>query len=173
MADIDLEQLAALVAAMTPGPWRVSPLTPFSIVEDRDGGHFLGIASVPERSWGPGNTAGIVALVNAAPDLLRLARLGQAYVAHCNGTDDGTTDDIEDALDACRAGKETPPPRRPGKARARIAALESALAGIVARYDAGRASHGDTMVALGGAEAVAEADGWIDSLRAVLEGRTP
>jgi hypothetical protein len=57
--------------------------------------------------------------------------------------------------------------------RTRIAALESALAGIVARYDAGRASHGDTMVALGGAEAVAEVDGWIDRLRAVLEGRTP
>ena len=68
---IDLDQLTALVAAMTPGPWHLDAV-------DADicsaSGAVIGYAD-------DADAAGIVALVNHRDELLRLARLGLAYVA--------------------------------------------------------------------------------------------
>lgn len=78
---VDLDELERLVAAMTPKPFREEPITYFDAPTDWS--YLLG----PEWRRDHGtikstDAAGIVALVNAAPELLRLARVGQATVAY-------------------------------------------------------------------------------------------
>jgi len=72
MIRAQLDALAATVEGMTKGPWyAVCPQVHFHI--ESPAGYVM------ERHYGVHNerdAAGIVALVNAAPDLLALARLG-------------------------------------------------------------------------------------------------
>jgi len=65
---VDLDRLEALIKAMAPGPW-----------EDPDTGGPHGHV-YPAVVRNAADSAGIVALVNAAPELIRLARIGAAYM---------------------------------------------------------------------------------------------
>ena len=117
MADIDLEQLAALVAAMTPSQW-------FAERYDDDAGRINWQLEAPIAGTIIGSVeevydkrarhdaAGIVALVNAAPALLQLARVGQAYLdyASCDGSQIRVAGSrLDAAVTAYRAATEKTP----------------------------------------------------------------
>lgn len=84
-APLDLPAGAALLAAMTPGPFRAHGFgaddhTIRTLDEDdwpSDPIAFCGHNGISDPA---ANAAGIAWLVNAAPELLRLAAVGQAYI---------------------------------------------------------------------------------------------
>lgn len=81
MTPADLDTLAATLAQMTKGPWHLEyvRLGGFTITA-RSGGHHWVLCSRNEiqhkQAESEANAAGIVALVNAKDELIRLARLG-------------------------------------------------------------------------------------------------
>lgn len=107
---IDLDTLAARLAAMTPGPWRVGSVERWHI-----------IVPYPESIAGPcgervllranehfpygADLAGIADLRNAADELIRLARVGQIAVRYVElpGGDDRITDAYYEMCDEVRA----------------------------------------------------------------------
>lgn len=89
---VDLDQLATAVRAMSHlGSWSVSD------------GHYVVVPGAdPDAHFDDSaDAAGVVALVNAAPELLRLAVLGAAYVAwrralaaHCGHSPRAESEDL-------------------------------------------------------------------------------
>jgi hypothetical protein len=81
---IDLDELEAKCKAMTPVPWKSRPDSSWASNEYRiDSAEVYSIISVDSRLArdNGANASGIVSLVNAAPELIRLARIGQAAEA--------------------------------------------------------------------------------------------
>jgi hypothetical protein len=82
MTDLDLARLDQLRALATPGPWELNTHHGWTSQITDTTSQRYGIARTMQRAQQDGrgteNARLIVALVNAAPDLLRLARIGQA-----------------------------------------------------------------------------------------------
>ena len=72
---VDLDALEALLAAATPGPWMTDATTFPECVRAGSGGVL--VATAPRRRQ---DASLIAAAVTALPELLRLARVGQAAV---------------------------------------------------------------------------------------------
>lgn len=110
---LDLDALTAVVAAMTPGPW--TPVTYLSPVQGLrwnsalgpDGRNVIELeSSLREPTADHGNIRGVCALRNGAADLIRLARVGAAYIAWENSPSDR---DLSLALNrAVRAATKEP-----------------------------------------------------------------
>jgi hypothetical protein len=70
VADLDLDQLRAALAKMTPGPWFWKPGSLRDIVTNSDTADTRVLEAAPKSTNGEHDTKGIVALRNAAPALL-------------------------------------------------------------------------------------------------------